>query len=298
MSLVLTLTADPATAALEDSIVARVREALAAEGGAPSPARWLAPRIACDIALPQGSRAAVADIARRALGGAPVDIAASVAIGRRKTLLVADMESTLIENEMLDELAAKAGIGDQVAAITRRTMNGELDFEASFRERIAMLRGAPARWLDEAKARIRVVSGATTLVRTMRAHGARVAIVSGGLRTFTRHVQTLLGADEEHGNEIEIVDGKLTGRPRGPILGRDAKLATLRRLTEQMRLDASASLAVGDGANDVPMLSAAGLGIAFRAKPAVAAAAPIRIDHGDLTALLYVQGYSADEFAS
>src|SRR5512134_3138685 len=168
MSLVLTLTADPATAALEDSIVARVREALAAEGGAPSPARWLAPRIACDIALPQGSRAAVADIARRALGGAPVDIAASVAIGRRKTLLVADMESTLIENEMLDELAARAGIGDQVAAITRRTMNGELDFEASFRERIAMLRGAPARWLDEAKARIRVVSGATTLVRTMR----------------------------------------------------------------------------------------------------------------------------------
>ena len=298
MGLILTLIADPATPSLEDSIVARVREALAAEGGAPAATRWLAPKIACEIALGHGSGVAATDIARRALDEAPVDVAALPANGRRKMLLVADMESTLIENEMLDELAARAGIGGKVAEITRRTMNGELDFEASFRERIAMLRGAPTRWLDEVKARIRVMPGATTLVRTMRAHGARVAIVSGGLCAFTRHVQALLGADEEHGNEIEVVDGKLTGRPRGPVLGRDAKLATLRRLAEQMRLDESATLAVGDGANDVPMLSAAGLGVAFRAKPAVSAAAPVRIDHADLTALLYLQGYSSEEFAS
>ncbi len=296
MSLVLTLIADPAKPLLEDSIVAHVREALAAEAGAPSPARWLAPRIACDIALARGAPAPATRIARQALGTAPIDAVSLPADGRRKKLLVADMESTLIENEMLDELAARAGVGAKVAEITHRTMNGELDFESSLRQRIAMLSGAPAAWLDEVKAQIRVMPGAKTLIQTMRAHGARVAIVSGGFRVFTRHVEALLGADEEHGNELEIAEGKLTGRPRGPVLGREAKLARLKELVARMGLDARATLAVGDGANDVPMLLAAGLGVAFRAKPSVAAAAPIRIDHGDLTALLYLQGYTAEEF--
>ena len=188
---------------------------------------WLAPSVACDIAVDAADPAAAEAAARRALGGAPVDLALQPAAGRRKRLLVADMESTIIRNEMLDELAEFAGIRDRIAAITRRAMNGELDFAAALRERVGLLKGLDAAILEQAAARIAIMPGAAALVRTMRAHGAYTALVSGGFRVFTGRVAKALGFDEDAANVLEIADGRLAGTVAEPILGRDAKLATL-----------------------------------------------------------------------
>lgn len=250
---------------------------------------WLAPGEACDLEL--GDEATL----RRAIGGAPIDLVVQPAAGRRKRILVADMEATIIENEMLDELADFIGRRAEVAEITRRAMNGELDFAAALRERVGLLRGIPARVLDEAAARIRIMPGARELVATMRAHGAATALVSGGFTVFAERVARELGFDRVSANRLAIADGVIAGTVAAPIAGAAAKRAALLALAAERGVAPEAALAVGDGANDLPMLQAAGLGVAFRAKPAVAAAARWRIDHADLRALLYAQGYRKTE---
>ena len=205
------------------------------------------------------------------------------------------MEATIIENEMLDELADFIGRRAEVAEITRRAMNGELDFAAALRERVGLLRGIPARVLDEAAARIRIMPGARELVATMRAHGAATALVSGGFTVFAERVARELGFDRVSANRLAIADGVIAGTVAAPIAGAGAKRAALLALAAERGVAPEAALAVGDGANDLPMLQAAGLGVAFRAKPAVAAAARWRIDHADLRALLYAQGYRKTE---
>jgi phosphoserine phosphatase len=298
MTHVLTLIADPAKSDLKDSIVAAVRDALTKAGARVAAPDWLATSIACDLPFSSlaGDRALAT--ARSAVGSAPIDAAVLPVDGRRKWLLVADMESTLIENEMLDDLAAMVGIGEEVAAITRAAMNGELDFKNAVRERVALLTGLPIERMEEAAAQIRLMPGARTLVQTMKAHGAYTAIVSGGFLFFTNQVRGWLGADFDQANNLEIASGSLTGEVSEPVLDRDGKLNALKRLAHERKLTIEQTLSVGDGDNDLPMLQAAGLGVAFHAKKRVAEAVRVRIDHGDLTALLYLQGYRQSEFVS
>ena len=212
---------------------------------------------------------------------------------RRKTLLIADMDSTMIHQECIDELAAEAGVGDRVADITSRAMNGELDFEAAIIERVGLLKDLPVEMIAKVlETRITLAEGGATLVRTMKANGAYAALVSGGFLQFTRVVGDKLGFDETRANTLIEADGKLTGDVGRPILGRDAKVEALKLLAA----DPAMAIAVGDGANDLGMIGVAGMGVALHAKPVVAEAAPLRIDHGDLTALLFLQGYTRDEF--
>jgi phosphoserine phosphatase len=206
------------------------------------------------------------------------------------------MESTMIENEMLDELADFLGLREKIAAITARAMNGELDFAAALNERVGLLKGLPVSKLDEAATRIRYMPGGATLVATMKKHGATCALVSGGFTYFTGLVKKRLGFDFEAANVLKHDGQTLAGAVELPILGKEAKLATLDRLCVERGLQVGEALTVGDGANDLPMLKAAGLGVAFHAKPVVAAQVSARIDHGDLTALLYLQGYRKSEF--
>lgn len=265
--------------------------------------RWLAEGVAWQAVLPAREPSELGLLVRRvrgALAPRPIDVNAIAAEpGRyRKKLLVADMESTIIEQECLDELAVHAGLADRIAAITARAMRGELAFEAALSERVALLRGLEAGLLEEIYTRrVSLMPGAQTLVATMRRDGAHCALVSGGFTFFSERIAARLGFASQHANTLEIADGRLAGSVRPPILGREAKLATLNRLTRELRLAAQDTLAVGDGANDLAMIKAAGLGVAFRAKPIVAEAALVRIDHADLTALLYLQGYARSEFA-
>jgi phosphoserine phosphatase len=234
----------------------------------------------------------------RALERRPVDVCVQPAEGRRKRLLIADMDSTIIGCECLDELADFAGLKAKVAAITERAMAGEIAFEAALRERVALLAGldldALRQTYDE---RVRLNPGAEVLVRTMAAHGARCLLVSGGFEFFTRRVAALAGFADHRANRLIDDGARLTGAVADPILGREAKLATLQREAAALGLDFSETLAVGDGANDLAMIQAAGLGVAYRAKPIVAAQADAQVNHTDLTALLYFQGYGAPEFA-
>ena len=221
---------------------------------------------------------------------------------RRKRLLVADMESTIIEQEMLDELADFIGEREKIAAITERAMRGELEFEAALKERVAMLAGLDASVLDQVAERITLMPGAETLIRTMKVNGAYCALVSGGFTVFTERIARRLGFDEHQANVLEIAGGKLTGRVVEPILGREAKRLALLRLTAELGIDPRETIAVGDGANDLAMLEAAGLGAAFRAKPKVCEAVAAMsngavLTHGDLTALLYLQGYAESDFS-
>jgi phosphoserine phosphatase len=259
---------------------------------------WLAPDIACDVALGETDATAAEAAARRAIGDAAIDVVVQPVAGRRKRVLVADLESTLIENEMLDELAEFAGLRAEVAAITRRAMNGELDFAAALAERVALLRGLPASVLDKAALRIRLTAGARALVATSRAAGVTTALVTGGFTVFAARIGRELGIDRVVANRLEIVDGRLAGTVAAPIVTAATKREALLALAAECGVAPAETLAVGDGANDLPMLQAAGLGIAFRAKPAVASAAPWRIDHGDLTALLYLQGYRAGDIVA
>ncbi|HVA13392.1 MAG TPA: phosphoserine phosphatase SerB [Stellaceae bacterium] len=275
------------------------RHALGRLGARVGAIDWLAAEHACDIGFDDLSPDQADAGIRAALGaagnGSAIDVLAQAAAGRRKQLLIADMEATIIANEMLDELAELRGIQPQIAAITARAMNGEIEFAGALRERVGLLKDMPESALAEAGARIRINPGAAALVATMRAHGAYAALVSGGFRIYADRVRRELGFDVAVANELIVSDGKLAGTVREPILGREAKLATLTLLAVERGLSFAATVAVGDGANDLPMIEAAGMGVAYHAKPAVAATVRLRVDHGDLTALLYAQGYRRDE---
>jgi phosphoserine phosphatase len=294
MSLVATLICNPANPALDSTVVDGAR-ALLPEAG---PAHWLFDEVAVDI--PFNGSQDVAAIVKR-LGEArrdlPIDIVVQPRIDRRKKLFLADMDSTMIGQECIDELADFAGLKARVAAITERAMRGEIAFEPALRERVALLKGLPVNVIDEVlKQRIKPTPGGRELVMTMRAHGAYTCLISGGFTLFTNQVAAMIGFQENRANELKVADGKLTGEVTEPVLGRAAKLATLLELREAFDLDNLDTLVVGDGANDLGMIEAAGLGVAYHAKPEGAAAAAARIDYGDLTALLYAQGYRREEF--
>lgn len=325
---ILTLVAsDPAVSPLDDALLDAIRARLESLGLSCShPPVWLAPLAACDLAVeggrpadsssdsdplsPREGRAGPRGALQPLLDQARVDMAwfhhgpdqssdsdpyETSRRERRKKLLVADMESTVIRNEMLDELAAWVGQEQRIAEITARAMNGELDFHQALRERVGLLAGLSAEVLDEAAEKIEIDPGAATLVATLRHHGVRTVLCSGGFTYYTGRMVELLGFDAHGANRLEIVDGKLSGGVLEPILDRDAKVATLRGHCAELGIGPEAVVAVGDGANDLPMLRLAGLGVAFHAKPAVLAAARYSIRHGDLSALLYYQGYGADE---
>jgi phosphoserine phosphatase len=294
MSLVATLICNPANPALDSTVVDGAR-ALLPEAG---PARWLFDEVAVDIPF-TGSQDIAAVIKRlsEARHDLPIDVVVQSRIDRRKKLFLADMDSTMIGQECIDELADFAGLRAHVANITERAMRGEIAFEPALRERVALLKDLPVSVVDEVlRQRIKATPGGRELVMTMRAHGAYTCLISGGFTLFTNAVAAMIGFQENRANELKVADGKLTGEVTEPVLGRAAKLATLVELREAFDLDDLDTLVVGDGANDLGMIEAAGLGVAYHAKPAVAAAAAARIDHGDLTALLYAQGYRREEF--
>ena len=298
MDQVLTLIAPTGSSALSEDMAVAAGAALADAGGRLGATDWLDPGRACDIPF-TGAGGDTAEAAVRArLADAPLDIVVQAAAGRRRMLLIADMESTIIGQELIDELAEIAGVGSRIADITARTMAGELDFAAALRERVALLAGQPEAILDQAERRITLNPGARELVQTMRAHGATTALVSGGFTRFTEPVRKICGFDEARGNQLLVTAGRLTGNVGEPILGREAKAAALAELAGQHGVTADQACAVGDGANDLAMLQAAGLGVAYRAKPIVRTAARVRIEHGDLTALLFLQGYRRAEFSS
>jgi phosphoserine phosphatase len=295
MTHVATLICDPCAPPLGEAAVVRVRAALP---GASEP-RWLASGIAADLFFtpdPGASDRSTTDALRPLLGDDPVDVVVQRTSHRRKRLLVADMDSTMIGQECIDELAASVGLKDRVAAITERAMRGEIAFEPALRERVALLAGVPAAVIGEVFAtRIKAAPGAATLVHTMRAHGAYTCLVSGGFTVFSHRVAAMLGFDEHRANRLVVESDRLTGKVEDPILGAAAKRAALNDLRARFKLEAIDTLAVGDGANDLAMLDAAGLGIAYHAKPRVKAASHARIDHANLTALLYLQGYAGTD---
>jgi phosphoserine phosphatase len=295
---VATLISNPATPALDASALEQARAVIPA----PTATDWLAPGIAADIPFTPDAgldERALSDRLRAVLHRAPVDVVVQPAAARRKRLLLADMDSTMIGQECIDELADRVGLRVDVAAITERAMRGELEFAPALRDRVALLRDLPAAAVDEIiDLRISLTPGARTLVATMRRNGAFTCLVTGGFTLFTARIAAMIGFDENRANTLDIdAGGRLTGRVLEPIFGGDGKLATLIELQDRLALAPAATLVVGDGANDIPMIQAAGLGVAFHAKPSVAAAAAARIDHGDLTALLYAQGYRREEFA-
>jgi phosphoserine phosphatase len=296
MNHVLSLVADESKAPLTGEDIDRARrglEAAAANCGAPD---WLSANEACEIPF-EGAPGAACSAVRAALEERPID--ANVVPGelRRKKLLVADMDSTLIEQECLDELAAEIGMRAEVSAITARAMRGEIAFEPALRERVALLRGLSIDVVAELLAgRIRITPGAAILVATMRASGAHTVLVTGGFTVFAEPIGRHIGFHEYRANRLGFAAGTFTGVVAEPILGRSAKEETLAELSLRLELEPAETLAVGDGANDVGMIRRAGLGVAYRAKPALQAEADAIIDHADLTALLYLQGYRREEF--
>ena len=285
---ILSLIARPGT--LDTALVSSLRNA--AGGGA---AVWLSQGEAAEVPLDHAPsnledlRAAVADQA---------DLNLLPALGRRKTMLLADMDSTMIEQECIDELAEEAGVGAHVKEITARAMNGELDFEGALTERVALLKGLPETVIDRVlETRISLMPGGRELVATMKANGGYAALVSGGFTAFTAKVARLVGFDENRANTLLVETGTLTGEVARPILGREAKVQALEEISARLGISEADVLAVGDGANDLGMLGRAGMGVALHAKPSVQAQCDLRVNHGDLTALLYLQGYSRDEFA-
>tara|TARA_B100000614_G_scaffold256391_1_gene274865 strand:+ start:291 stop:1187 length:897 start_codon:yes stop_codon:yes gene_type:complete len=280
-----------------NALAADAREKLRSAGARVAEPDFLASDIACDLLFVDLEPAAAEAAAREVVGDAPIDHVVQPTAGRRKKLMIADMDSTIVNVETLDELAAHAGVKDKVKSITERAMRGEIDFRGALRERVAMLAGLPATALQETfDHAVGLNPGAETLMATLRAAGVFTALVSGGFTFFTDRIRARLGFDDAQANVLDIVDGHLTGRVREPIINRDGKRTALVELCIRHEFDFSEAIAVGDGANDLPMLQTAGMGVAYHAKPLVAAGAKARIDHGDLTALLYLQGYRPEEF--
>ncbi|MEO9900961.1 phosphoserine phosphatase SerB [Nisaea sp.] len=297
MQYVLTLTANPAAPSLNAAAVAEAEEALRSNGLSVGTADWLSSEIAVDLPFDGTLAEDLADTLRSALSNLSADINIQPSAGRRKRLLIADMDSTIITSESLDDLATYAGIGDKIAPITARAMRGELDFEEALKERVAMLAGHPSSLLDRLLAEVEVTPGAQALVATMRRDGAYTALVSGGFTSLTGPVRERLGFHTDRANTLNVTDNCFSGTVGEPILGRDAKLVALNDFCAELGIDPANAVTVGDGANDLAMLQAAGVGVAFRGKPAVREAATFRIDHGDLSGLLYLQGYKQSEFA-
>ena len=287
-----TLLTNPATPVLDRATVESLRNAW---GG--GDARWLEPGVAAEFAVAEmpANRWEVWE----SLQALRVDLVVQPAEGRKKRLLIADMDSTMIEQECIDELADEAGVGVHVAGITARAMNGELEFEDALRERVGLLAGLPEAVIARViRDRITLTPGGGALVATMRANGAYAALVSGGFMAFTAQIAAILGFDENRANLLLIEDGKLTGHVAEPILGRAAKVLALQEISARLGITVQEAIAVGDGANDLGMLGLAGAGVALHAKPVVAAECDIRINHGDLTALLFLQGYGRDDFVT
>lgn len=285
-----TLLTRPERPVLDRAAVESLRNAWA--GG---DALWLDPGVAAEFpveAMPENRWQVWQEF--QALG---IDLVVQPAEGRRKQMLLADMDSTMIQQECIDELADEAGVGDYVAGITRRAMNGELDFESALRERVGLLKDLPVAVIDRViRDRITLMPGGPVLLATMKANGAHAALVSGGFTAFTAKIAAVLGFDEHRANTLLEADGRLTGQVAEPILGKQAKVDALEQITARLGLTAAQVMAVGDGANDLGMLGRAGAGVALHAKPVVAAECDIRINHGDLTALLYIQGYAVEDF--
>jgi phosphoserine phosphatase len=290
MDSVIILIAAPGSRAIDPALAKSVGDVTAARP------QWLHEAEALQFTMPSVSAAARTEIAEL-VKDRSIDVAVLPAENRRKRLLIADMDSTMIGQECIDELGALAGVGERIKAITARAMKGELDFDSALKARLALMKGLPESAIATIlKERISFTPGGRMLVATMKAHGAYAALVSGGFVQFTGHVATELGFDEHRANQLIIDKGELTGSVREPILGKDAKLSALHELARKLRLSLADTLAVGDGANDIPMLKDAGLGVALHAKPKVQEAVSVSINHGDLTALLYLQGYRHKEF--
>ena len=286
MDSVLVLIASPGSQAISSDVVAMLRDL-----GGEQP-HWLAPGEAAEVTTFARLPEFLVDLRRY-----PIDAAIVSIHNRRKRLLIADMDSTMIEQECIDELGVMAGVGDRIKDITLKAMRGELDFGGALKERVALLKGLDATIIDKIiRERITYMPGGATLVATMKAHGAHSALVSGGFTPFTARVGAYLGFDEHQANDLIIHDGKLTGGVGLPILGQQAKVDALRRIAARLGIEPADAIAVGDGANDLAMLSDAGLGVALHAKPNVQDGSLLRINHGDLTALLFLQGYAKAQF--
>ena len=293
MAFVATLVANPSNPVLTPALAEEAAAAVDASG-----LYWLADGVACDIALKDGANPDWQEaLLRGVIGDAPVDVVVQNAETRRKKLLIADMDSTMIGQECIDELAAEAGLKDKVAAITARAMNGEIAFEPALIERVSLLKGLPLSVVgDVIEKRITLTPGGLELIATMKAKGYYTALVSGGFTVFTGPIAATLGFHENRANILIEKDGHLTGAVAEPILGKQAKVDALVDITTKLGISTADALAVGDGANDLGMLHLAGAGVALHAKPVVSAQVNIRIDHADLTALLYIQGYRKTDF--
>ncbi|MBW9062453.1 phosphoserine phosphatase SerB [Rhizobium herbae] len=293
MAFVATLVANPSNPVLTPALAEEAAAAVDASG-----LYWLADGIACDIALKDGANPDWQEaLLRGVVGDAPVDVIVQQSETRRKKLLIADMDSTMIGQECIDELAAEVGLKDKVAAITARAMNGEIAFEPALIERVALLKGLPVTVIADVIARrITLTSGGRQLVATMKARGYYTALVSGGFTVFTQPIAETLGFDENRANILLEEGGYLTGTVAEPILGKQAKVDALVDISARLGISPAEALAVGDGANDLGMLHLAGSGVALHAKPVVSSQVKIRIDHADLTALLYIQGYRKTDF--
>jgi phosphoserine phosphatase len=293
MSHVATLVSNPVRPAIDAAAIAKARALL------PNAISEtvLKPGVAADIFFapgPDAQERELSDLVRAALTPAPIDVVVQETKYRRKKLFVADMDSTMIDQECIDELADYAGLKAHVAAITERAMRGELPFEPALRERVALLKDLPLSVIEETiRAKITLAAGGRELIATLKAHGVYTCLVSGGFTLFTNVIAEKLGFDENRANELLIENGKLSGKVREPILGRAAKLATLQELAGRLGIRMEETIAIGDGANDLDMITASGLGVAIHAKPAVAAAAQARLDHADLSAILYCAGFGA-----
>ncbi|MFM2423087.1 MAG: phosphoserine phosphatase SerB [Pseudomonadota bacterium] len=294
------LVAKPGSGAVDDALVTRTLDGLFQSTPWGNFSRWLAPQEAIEFDVEvesEAARKALLAKLKAAVASAPVDAHVIPAEARAKKLLIADMDSTIIQQECIDEMADVLGLKPKIAAITERAMRGELPFEAALRERVALLKGISTADLQKVfDERVKLTPGAKTLLATMRAKGAFTALVSGGFTFFTERVAKVVGFDVNHANSLDMANGLMTGTVAEPIVGREAKRAALESYRTKRGLAPEETLAVGDGANDLDMIRAAGLGVAYRAKPVVAEEAHAGVTHGDLTSLLYLQGYAAKDF--